>query len=353
MTQSTVPADPEKYLHTAIRNGTGVITLDRPKALNALTAQMYGDLLETLWAWSDDSRVQQVLVHASAPRAFCAGGDIRQIRQAVVDGDVERGMAAFTDEYTLNNLIATYPKPYIALMEGYTMGGGMGLSVHGSHRVVTENTVMAMPECVIGFFPDVGASWFLPRVNLLGRGPSLAVGRWMGLGGQRITGADAVAIGLADLMVASDQLSDFREAAIADGVEAAVARFAASNDDDIAQATLPQRWDQIESVYGADTLEEVVAAAGEDLVGASPSSLVRTWELLDVGAASESVTECLERELALGRDTITAPDFSEGVRCTLIDKQDDPAWQPPTVAEVDVEHIRAVLRTSETLRALN
>lgn len=353
MTQSTVAADPEQYLHTEIRNGTGVITLDRPKALNALTAQMYRDLLETLWAWSDDSRVQQVLVRASAARAFCAGGDIRQIRQAVVDGDVERGMAAFTDEYTLNNLIATYPKPYIALMEGYTMGGGMGLSVHGSHRVVTENTVMAMPECAIGFFPDVGASWFLPRVNLLGRGPSLAVGRWMGLGGQRITGADAVAIGLADLMVASDQLADFREAAIADGVEAAVAQFAATNDDDIAHATLPQRWDQIESVYGADTLEEVVAAAGDDLAGASPSSLVRTWQLLDVGAASESVTECLQRELALGRDTITAPDFSEGVRCTLIDKHDDPAWQPPTVAEVDVEHIRAVLRTSETLRVRN
>lgn len=350
MTQSTVAADPDQYVRTEVRNGTGVITLDRPKALNALTAQMYRDLLKTLWAWSDDPRVEQVLIHASAPRAFCAGGDIRQIRQAVVDGNVDAGMAAFTDEYTLNNLIATYPKPYIALMEGYTMGGGMGLSVHGSHRVVTENTVMAMPECAIGFFPDIGASWFLPRVSLLGRGPSLAVGRWMGLGGQRITGADAVAIGLADHLVASDRLEAFREAAITDGVEAAVAQFAATNDDDVAHATLAERWDQIEAVYGADTLEEVMAAAGEDLAGASPSSLVRTWELLDVGAASESVTECLERELALGADTITAPDFNEGVRCTLIDKEDDPAWQPPTVAEVDVEHIRSVLKTSRSLR---
>ncbi|MDO5617872.1 enoyl-CoA hydratase/isomerase family protein [Kocuria sp.] len=349
MTQSTVPADPEQYVRTEVRHGTGVITLDRPKALNALTAQMYRDLLDTLWAFADDPDVEQVLIHASAPRAFCAGGDIRQIRQAVVDGEIDRGMAAFTDEYTLNNVIAQYPKPYIALMEGYTMGGGMGLSVHGSHRVVTENTVMAMPECVIGFFPDVGASWFLPRVSLLGRGPSLAIARWMGLGGQRITGADAVAIGLADHLVASDRLEDFREAVIADGVEAAVAQFAATNHDDVAHATLPERWDEIESVYGADTLQEVVAAAGEDLAGASPSSLVRTWELLDVGAASESVTECLERELALGRDTIAAPDFSEGVRCTLIDKEDDPAWQPPSVDAVDVEHIRAVLKTSAPL----
>lgn len=349
MTKNTVPADPEQYVRTEIRNGTGVITLDRPKALNALTAQMYRDLLETLWAWSDDDDVQQVLIHPSAPRAFCAGGDIRQIRQAAVDGDIDRGVAAFTDEYTLNNVIANYPKPYIALIEGYTMGGGMGLSVHGSHRIVTENTVMAMPECVIGFFPDIGASWFLPRVSLLGRGPSLAVARWMGLGGQRITGPDAVAIGLADVLVPSERLEQFREMAIADGVEAAVSALAATDDDALPAAELPEKWDQIEAVYGADTLEEVVAAAGDDFAGASPSSLVRTWEMLDIGASSESVTECLERELAMARDTISAPDFSEGVRCTLIDKEDSPAWQPPAVEEVDVEHIRTVLTTSEPL----
>lgn len=351
MTQSTVPTDPEQYVQSEIRGSTGVITLDRPKALNALTAQMYRDLLETLWAWADDDAVEQVLIHASTPRAFCAGGDIRQIRQAVVDGQIDRGVAAFTDEYTLNNVIAGYPKPYIALMEGYTMGGGMGLSVHGSHRVVTENTVMSMPECVIGFFPDVGASWFLPRVSLLGRGPSLAVARWMALGGQRITGADAVAIGLADVLVPSEKLEDFRELVISDGVEAAVSTHGAVTDDHVATAELPEKWDEIERVYGADSLEQVVAAVGEDFAGASPSSLVRTWELLDAGAAAESVTECLERELAFARDTISAPDFSEGVRCTLIDKDDEPAWQPASVQEVDVQAIRAVLETSESLRS--
>ncbi|KAA9394223.1 enoyl-CoA hydratase/isomerase family protein [Kocuria coralli] len=350
MTQSTVPADPEQYVRAEVRHRTGVITLDRPKALNALTAKMYRDLLECLWVWSDDDSVDQVLIHASASRAFCAGGDIRQVRQAVLDGEIERGMGAFTDEYTLNNLIAGYPKPYIALMEGYTMGGGMGLSVHGSHRIVTENTVMAMPECVIGFFPDIGASWFLPRMSLLGRGPSLAVARWMGLGGQRISGADAVAVGLADVLVPSERLDRFRELAISDGVEAAISEFAATAADGLPDTSLAEAWDQIEQVYGADSLPEVLAAAGEELAGASPSSLVRTWELLDAGAAASSVTECLERELAFARATISAPDFSEGVRCALIDKEDSPQWSPATVEEVDVAAIKAVLGASEPLR---
>ena len=184
MTQTAAnePApDPEDYVRTEVRGGTGVIVLDRPKALNALTARMYRDMLEALWAWRDDDAVTQVLVTSSAARAFCSGGDIRQVRDAVLDDRLEDGVAAFTDEYSLDLVISQYPKPYIAVMEGYTMGGGMGISVHGSHRIVTETTVMCMPETGIGFFPDIGASWFLPRVSLLGRGPSLAVGRWLGL----------------------------------------------------------------------------------------------------------------------------------------------------------------------------
>lgn len=350
MTQNTVPLDPQPYLHTRVHDGTGVITLDRPKALNALTAQMYADLLELLWAWADDSDIRQVLVRSSAPRAFCAGGDIRQIRNTVLDSGVDAAVAAFRDEYTLNNVISTYPKPYIAVMEGYTMGGGMGISVHGSHRIATENTVLAMPECVIGYFPDVGASWFLPRMNVPGRGYSLPLARWMGLGGQRISGADAVAVGLADHLVASDRLEVFHHAVLADGVDAAVAEYALPHDDAVAQATVLERVEQIESVYGADSLEDVLAAAGQDCAGAAPSSLVRTWELLNVGATAASATECLERELAFARDAVAAPDFREGVRCMLVDKEDTPVWQPPTIGDVDVDHIRAVLRTSEPLR---
>lgn len=356
MTQNAAsePApDSEAYVRTEVRDGTGIIVLDRPKALNALTACMYRDMLEALWAWRDDDAVTQVLVTTSAPRAFCSGGDIRQIRDAVLDDRFEDGVAAFTDEYSLDLVIAQYPKPYVAVMEGYTMGGGMGISVHGSHRIVTDTTVMCMPETAIGFFPDIGASWFLPRVSLLGRGPSLRVGRWMGLTGARISGPDALAIGLADNFVPESRLEAFKEAVVSDGVAAAVAEHSAGpgENDGIPEASLPERWDEIEELYGADTLGEIlVKAPAEDLAGASPSSLVRTWELLERGAEAESLQECLERELALAADTIVSPDFAEGVRCTMIDKQDEPQWSPATVSEVDVEAIRRVLDQPGQLR---
>lgn len=345
--------DPEQHVRSEVRGGTGVITLDRPQALNALTARMYRDLLETLWAWQGDAAVTQVLITSSTERAFCSGGDIRQIREAVLDDRHDDGTAAFTDEYTLNALIAQYPKPVIAIMRGITMGGGMGLSVHGSHRIVTDDTMMAMPEAAIGFFPDIGASWFLPRVSLLGRGPSLAVGRWMGLTGARISGPDAMAIGLADHFVPSARLEAFTEAVINEGIAAAVAEHAAGpgENDGIPAAELPERWDDIEAVYGAETLGEVLAKApAEDLEGASPMSLVRTWELLERGVDAESLTECLERELALAGDTIASPDFAEGVRCAMVDKKDEPQWTPPTVAEVDVVAIRRVLDQRGRLR---
>ncbi|WP_144794664.1 enoyl-CoA hydratase/isomerase family protein [Kocuria palustris] len=353
-TPATEPApDPEQHVRTEVRGGTGVITLDRPKALNALTARMYRDLLETLWAWQDDDAVTQVLITSSSPRAFCAGGDIRQIREAVLDDRHGDAVSAFADEYTVDALIARYPKPFVAIMQGITMGGGMGLSVHGSHRIVTDDTVMAMPEAAIGFFPDIGASWFLPRVSLLGRGPSLAVGRWLGLTGARLSGADALAVGLADNFVPSSRLEAFTEAVISDGVAAAVAEHCAGpgENDGIPEAELPERWDEIEDVYGADTLGEVlVRAPAEDLEGASPTSLVRTWELLERGAEAESLTECLERELALAADTVASPDFAEGVRCAMVDKEDDPQWTPPTVAEVDVVAVRRVLDQRGQLR---
>lgn len=337
------------YVHTHVAGNTGVITLDRPGALNALSAQMYRELLGALWAWADEPAVVQVLIRSSSARAFCAGGDIRQIRQAVLDGAVDCAVAAFKDEYTLNDVIAHYPKPYVALMDGYTMGGGVGLSVHGSHRVVTQNTVFAMPECAIGFFPDVGASWFLPRVVAPGRGSSMALARWLGLGGQRVSGADAVVMGLADCVVDAGSLADFQQAVISRGVEDAVAKFSMPYEDVVASAVVPALMADIDSRYGAATLGEVVASAGDDLAGAAPSSLVRTWELLNAGAVAGSVTECLERELAFARDAIAAPDFCEGVRCMLVDKADTPAWQPSTVGAVDDHHIRAVLRTSESL----
>jgi enoyl-CoA hydratase len=247
----------------------------------------------------------------------------------------------FAVEYALDCLIADYPKPYVALMNGICMGGGMGISVHGSHRVVGPSTVMAMPETKIGFFTDIGASWFLPRVSRPGRRgeQGLAVGRWLALGGQRVSGADAVALGLADVLVADEDFEALAGAVVEEGPEDALSRFAREPE----PSSVVARWEQIEERYGAATLEEIVAAAPEDLAGMSPSSLVRTFELLERGAADDSVRSCLERELRLAADTIARPDFAEGVRAVLVDKDNAPAWEHASVTDVDVAAVRAVL----------
>lgn len=342
MTHTAAPsADTDQHVLAEVRNGTGHIVLNRPRRLNALTAQMYHDLKAVLDAWKDDDAVRHVLVTSASAKAWCAGGDIRQVRDAVRDGQVAAATQVFAVEYALDCLIADYPKPYVALINGICMGGGMGISVHGSHRVVGPSTVMAMPETRIGFFPDIGSSWFLPRVSRPDRReePGLAVGRWLALGGQRISGADAVALGLADVLVADADLPDLAVAVVDEGPAEALARFAREPE----PSSVVARWAEIEDRYGATTLEEIVAAAPEDLTGTSPSSLVRTFELLERGAADDSVRSCLERELRLAADTIARPDFAEGVRAVLVDKDNDPAWEHASVADVDAGAVRAVL----------
>ncbi|MFI7480996.1 enoyl-CoA hydratase/isomerase family protein [Kocuria sp. M1R5S2] len=338
---TTTTSTTAQHVLTEVRNGTGHIVLNRPRQLNALTAQMYRDLRAALDGWRDDDAVRHVLVTSASPKAFCAGGDIREVRDAVLAGRIEDATQVFATEYALDCLIATYPKPYVALMNGICMGGGMGISVHGSHRVVGSSTLMAMPETKIGFFPDIGASWFLPRVSRPRRRgePSPAVGRWLGLGGQRIGGADAVALGLADALVADEDFEALAQAVVEEGPEAALARFAREPE----SSPVVERWAQIEDRYGAETLEEIAAAAPDDLAGMSPSSLVRTFELLERGAADDDVRSCLERELRLAADTIARPDFAEGVRAVLVDKDNAPAWEHRSVAEVDVDAVRAVL----------
>ncbi|GGG65500.1 3-hydroxyisobutyryl-CoA hydrolase [Kocuria dechangensis] len=338
---ATHPADTDQYVLTQVRNGTGHIVLNRPRQLNALTAQMYHDLKAALDAWKDDDAVEHVLVTSASPKAWCAGGDIREVRDAVLGGRVEAAGRVFAVEYALDYLISAYPKPYVALMNGICMGGGMGISVHGSHRVVGHSTVMAMPETRIGFFTDIGASWFLPRVSRPDRRgePSLAVGRYLALGGQRFSGADAVALGLADRFVADEDFGALAAAVVEEGPEAALARYAREPE----PSPLVSRWDEIEERYGASSLEEIVAAAPEDLAGMSPSSLVRTFELLERGAADDSVRSCLERELRLAVDMIARPDFAEGVRAVVVDKDNSPVWEHASVADVDVAAVRAVL----------
>lgn len=333
----------EPLVLSEVTGSTGHLVLNRPRQLNALSGDMFREIRRVLAEWAEDPAVQQVLVTSASPKAFCAGGDIKEIRQAVLDGGAEAGSEIFAVEYGLNGDIAHYPKPYVVLMNGICMGGGLGLSAHGSHRVVSPSSVLAMPETKIGFFPDIGASWFLTRLR---RGEAempaeqrVAVARYLGLTGARITGHDAVALGLADTLIDDGDWDALAEAVIEEGYESALAAFARKP----GPSEILDRWDEIVEQFGGSDVDEVLARTADQTAGMSPSSLVRTVLEFDAALADTDVRHSLARELRLASDTIAQPDFVEGVRTVVVDKGDTPVWNPATVAEVDADHIRTVL----------
>lgn len=329
------------FIRTSVTGAVGEIVLDRPKALNALDQSMIDDMHATLVAWGDDDAIETVLVTSASPRAFCAGGDIRAIRDFAMAGDAAAITRYFGSEYRLNQLIAEYPKPYIALIDGAAMGGGLGISVHGELRIVTENALIAMPETAIGFFPDVGATYFLPRL------PE-GVGRWLGLTGARIGGSDAVAVGLATHFVPADQLPAMAQQ-IRDGVDLVDVLA-----DHRAPVTTELPLTTIASYFPSDAgpvsiLGGLRGAVGDpwaaqmaDLMdAASPTSLEATAALLTAGEQS-SLAECLERELHAAEQITTTNDFTEGVRAVLVDKDRQPSFTPPTLDGVDQADIARI-----------
>ncbi|MFD7511252.1 enoyl-CoA hydratase/isomerase family protein [Streptomyces sp. NPDC059853] len=322
--------------------GLGLLTLNRPAALNALTPEMVAVLAAALERWRDDPSVGGVVLRSASPRAFCAGGDIRAARAAVLAGEPEAADAFYAAEYALNGRIAAFPKPYVSLIDGLVMGGGLGISVHGAVRVVTERAVFAMPETRIGFFPDVGASWFLPRLGA-------ALGRYLGLTGARLDAAQALECGLATHFVPGDDLPALEEALRTGGADAGVVptveRFARPAP--AVDAAWTERRTLIERCFGDGRLPEILRrlaaepgewarATLEELSGFSPTSLALTAELLERGAVSAGLEVCLERELILARRVARGHDFAEGVRALLVDKDLAPKWRPDDLAEVDV-----------------
>ncbi|NJP43775.1 enoyl-CoA hydratase/isomerase family protein [Actinacidiphila epipremni] len=337
MSQAAQQAPVRARIHPG---GTGVIELTRPAALNALDLAMVRLMTDALTRWRDDPAVRSVLVVSASPRAFCAGGDIVAVRAAGTAGDDAAVRTYFTAEYGLDALIARYPKPYTALIDGFAMGGGLGISVHGSARVVTERAVLAMPETAIGFFPDIGASHFLPRL------PG-GYGWYLGLTGARTAGADAVACGLATHHLPSADLPALRDALTAQGGEpdAVLRRFARPVPARPAHAAAVERcFTPGEPGAGADPVRDVAAVrarlaaeSGEPrwaeetlalLDAASPASLVATAALLRAGADA-ALEECLARELELACRTARTADFHEGVRAALVDKDRRPVWSTP------------------------
>ncbi|QBJ97599.1 enoyl-CoA hydratase/isomerase family protein [Rhodococcus sp. ABRD24] len=328
------------YIQTRVHGAVAEIVLDRPKALNALDASMIRDMYVPLLQWRDDETIEAVLVTSASDRAFCAGGDIKTVRQDSLDGDHAAVHEFFASEYRLNALIAEYPKPYIALIDGHAMGGGLGISVHGSVRVVTERAALAMPETAIGFFPDIGASHFLPRLTG-------ATGMYLGLTGARASAADAITAGLATHFVPSERLAELADDLRTGDIEAALGKHV----QDAPVSDLAARMAEIDRVFGSGTVPEMVARlTGDDewtvrtrgaLTSLSPTSLWVTAELIRRGAAL-TLEQCLAMELALGAEITRSHDFIEGVRAVLVDKDRNPRWSPDTLAGVDPTLIEAL-----------
>ncbi|MDI5974514.1 enoyl-CoA hydratase/isomerase family protein [Streptomyces sp. SL13] len=324
----------------SVSDGVGQLVLDRPEALNALDLEMIARMSGALDAWRDDDAVRAVLVTSSSPKAFCAGGDIRAVRRAALDLDPDTVRRYFVAEYALDAAVADFPKPYVSLIDGYALGGGLGISVHGRYRVVTERAALAMPETGIGFFPDVGAGHFLS-------GLPGATGMYLGLTGTRVSGAAAVECGLATHYVESADLPALTADLLRDGGRATgevLTRYAVTPPASELHGLRPA----IDRCFGGPSLDGVLERLGAEggeggewaaetlavLERMSPSCLVLTFELLRRGARS-TLRECFARDLLLAERLATTPDFAEGVRAALVDKDRTPRWSPATLADLD------------------
>ncbi|MES2127572.1 MAG: enoyl-CoA hydratase/isomerase family protein [Pseudomonadota bacterium] len=337
------------YVTTRIANRTGILTLDRPKALNSLSLEMVRELTRVLMAWQVDAAIDAVVLTSSSEKALCAGGDIRFFHEcghATPMGGSALLEDFFTEEYALNHLIHFYPKPYIALMDGVVMGGGMGIAQGGPGcglRIVTERSKVAMPEVNIGLFPDVGGSHFLSRA------PG-QLGNYLGLTGLTIGAADALYVDLADVFVPGEQMAALHaliEARPGAELPAAIKGFAAAFTPP-AGALAAER-ERIDRHFGQPTVAAVMASLeGDDSAFAqkalaamrtrSPLMMCVTRELLVRGAALD-VAGCLRMERTLVRHNFEHGEVLEGVRALVIDKDNAPKWNPPALEEVTEEMV--------------
>ena len=322
--------------------GLGRLTLNRPQALHALTTVMCSTCITVLSDWRRDPAVQAVLIDHSGERGFCAGGDIRMLADSgASDGRLAR--AFFFTEYRLNHLLFSYPKPVIAVMDGITMGGGVGLSAPARYRLATERTTFAMPETGIGLFPDVGGGWFLPR--LPGR-----IGLWLALTGARIKAADCLHAGLATHHVPSKRLPELK-AALAENpsdIQALLAQFHV----DPGPAPLLAHRAELDAAFGQGSVEAILAAleAGSDWARAqalalrtkSPQTLKVAFRQLALGLAAPDFAANMAMEYRIGARVVQRHDFLEGVRAVIVDKDNAPKWDPATLEGVGEDLLDAI-----------
>jgi enoyl-CoA hydratase len=351
MTAVAAVAGSEGDLIVRREGAAGIIRLNRPKAINAMTLEMSIGIDAALDRFEADPAVAVVLLEGAGERGLCAGGDIRGLYESSrAKGDL--GKVFWRQEYIMNARIAKFPKPYVAFMDGLVMGGGVGLSAHGRHRVVTEKTKLAMPEVGLGFFPDVGGTW------LLSRSPG-ELGTYFGLTGQTMNGPDAIYARFADTVVRSAKIAALREAltnvrhgTTSSEIDKLIDGFATGETSGPVAAMQPN----IDAWFAHDRMGDIVAALKRDgselaqstlktLGEKSPRGMVVTLKLLRLARTSSSLEECLVREYRAALEVFASDDFREGVRAAVIDKDRNPRWSPPRIEDVTPEMLAPYLAT--------
>jgi enoyl-CoA hydratase len=325
---------------THVDGNVGLVTLNRPKAINSLNQQMVDALCAVLSDWADDDAVRAVVLSGAGERGLCAGGDVISIYHSARKDGVE-ARRFWHDEYQLNAQIAEYPKPYLAVMDGIVMGGGVGVGAHANTRVVTDTSKIGMPEVGIGFIPDVGGMF------LLSRAPG-GLGLHAGLTGAPFSGADAIAMGFADHYVPHGDVEALRQAIVADGVENALAKYAI----DPPPSDLVAQRDWIDECYAGESVADIIASlrgrdagpandAADLIATRSPIALSVTLAAVRRAAKLETLKDVLIQDYRVSSASLRSHDLVEGIRAQLIDKDRNPKWSPAELAAVTAADVEA------------
>lgn len=332
-------------IHIRQTGKAGRITLTRPQALNAMTYEMCMGIGEALDEWQNDDSVSIIVIDAQGSKSFCAGGDIADLYKTGKAGDFAYGQKFWADEYRINAKIKNYSKPYIAIMDGIVMGGGVGISAHGSHRIVTENTMFAMPECGIGLVPDVGGNYFLSRAQG-------SIGEYLSATGARLNASDCIYAGIADSFVPEDELPQLIGQLEQSGDPTCIEEFTREcvpGDLALNQKTIDNHFSKENAVEIIRSLE----ADGDDwetnaaklMRRNCPLSVACAIEIVREARNAQTIEEVLKLEYRFTHRSMSHGDFIEGIRAQIIDKDRKPKWQPATLEELTHNQIKSMLQS--------
>lgn len=339
----------ESQVLTEQRGQLGLITLNRPRVMNALTHEMVQHIVRALDDWRDDPLIHTVAIVGAGDRGLCAGGDIIALRNQAIQGEGSGAAAFWADEYEMNALIAEYPKPVVAVQDGLVLGGGIGVSGHASHRIVTERSQLGFPEVSIGFVPDVGASWLLTRA------PGLT-GLRIALTGESVGAADAIYLGLSDVYVTSERLPELLTALETQPVDTVLPQFVSqpvAAKLETARVWIDEAFDHDSVVDILVALNELAATGNSDakdiaqiIATKSPVALATTLALLRKAVEVTDLVSALDVEYRVTTHLLTHPDFAEGVRAQVIDKDRNPRWSPASLEEVTPEQVKVAFHNT-------